>query len=95
MAPTLTVAITLIILEVPYHQRRFLSNLVSPGSPTVPTVQKAVGPLGNGWVLPAFWGSECLPSRDRSFFLQQRLCLVTCPQLCLGVQSWGQVSVLA
>lgn len=83
MVPTSTVAIILIILEASCRQPRALPILVSPGSPTVPAAQKAVGPLGKGQVLPASSGSACLPSRDRVFFRHQLLCLVTCPQLCL------------
>lgn len=61
MMPALTVTIILIMLEDLYSQCRAFSILVSPRSVTVLLSQKAISPLGNGWMLGAFWEIRVSP----------------------------------
>ena len=71
------IALILSILGALKGQVRALPILLSPGSRTVPVIQKAINPLGNGRMLGAFCGSEFLPSMNHFSFLHQCLSLVT------------------
>ena len=76
MMPALITAVIPTIQEDLQSQARALGTPDSPGFTTLPVIQKVIDPMGNGWMLGAFWGPEFLPPMGH-FFLHQNLCLIT------------------